>query len=249
MTTEHPATGLIGAAIRRVEDPLLLTGKGCFVDDINLPGMLHMVVLRSPYAHAKIRSIDTTAAKAIKGVVTVVTGAELPERLNINAPVAFPGQKIPPHPVLARGAVHAPGTPVAAVIAQSRAIAQDACNAIDVDYEPLPSVQDGEEALKSGAPLAREELDSNICYVATKKGGDVDKAFAQAEHIVRMHIASPRQVALAMEPRGIVASPDPTGRTLTVWLSTQGPHRVRADLAATIGMPENKIHLIAPDVG
>jgi aerobic carbon-monoxide dehydrogenase large subunit len=249
MTTEHPATGLIGAAIRRVEDPLLLTGKGCFVDDINLPGMLHMVVLRSPYAHAKIRSIDTTAAKAIKGVVTVVTGAELPERLNINAPVAFPGQKIPPHPVLARGAVHAPGTPVAAVIAQSRAIAQDACNAIDVDYEPLPSVQDGEEALKPGAPLAREELDSNICYVATKKGGDVDKAFAQAEHIVRMHIASPRQVALAMEPRGIVASPDPTGRTLKVWLSTQGPHRVRADLAATIGMPENKIHLIAPDVG
>ena len=249
MTTEHPATGLISAAVRRVEDPLLLTGKGCFVDDINLPGMLHMVVLRSPYAHAKIRSIDTTAAKAIKGVVTVVTGGELPERLNINAPVAFPGQKIPPHPVLARGAVHAPGTPVAAVIAQSRAIAQDACNAIDVDYEPLPSVQDGEEALKSGAPLAREELDSNICYVATKKGGDVDKAFAQAEHIVRMHIASPRQVALAMEPRGIVASPDPTGRTLTVWLSTQGPHRVRADLAATIGMPENKIHLIAPDVG
>ena len=249
MTTEHPATGLIGAAIRRVEDPLLLTGKGCFVDDINLPGMLHMVVLRSPYAHAKIRSIDTTAAKAIKGVVTVVTGGELPERLNINAPVAFPGQKIPPHPVLGQGAVHAPGTPVAAVIAQSRAIAQDACNAIDVDYEPLPSVQDGEEALKSGAPLAREELDSNICYVATKKGGDVDKAFAQAEHIVRMHIASPRQVALAMEPRGIVASPDPTGRTLTVWLSTQGPHRVRADLAATIGMPENKIHLIAPDVG
>jgi CO/xanthine dehydrogenase Mo-binding subunit len=85
MTTEHTANGLIGAPIRRVEDPLLLVGKGCFVDDINLPGMLHMVVLRSPYAHAKIRSIDTQAAKAIKGVVTVVTGAELPERLNINA--------------------------------------------------------------------------------------------------------------------------------------------------------------------
>ncbi len=112
MAIEHSSNGLIGAAIRRVEDPMLLAGKGCFVDDINLPGMLHMVVLRSPYAHAKIRSIDTTAAKAIKGVVTVVTGAELPERLNINAPVAFSGQKIPPHPVLARGAVHAPGTPV-----------------------------------------------------------------------------------------------------------------------------------------
>jgi aerobic carbon-monoxide dehydrogenase large subunit len=249
MTTEYPSNGLIGAPIRRVEDPMLLIGKGCFVDDINLPGILHMVVLRSPYAHAKIRSIDTRAAKAIKGVVTVVTGPELPERLNINAPIAFPGQKIPPHPVLARGAVHAPGTPVAAVIAESRAIAQDACNAIDVEYEPLPSVQNAEAALKPGAPLAREELDSNTCYVATKKGGDVDKAFAQADHIVRMHIASPRQVALAMEPRGIVASPDPMGRILTVWLSTQGPHRVRADLADTLGIPENKIHLIAPDVG
>ena len=249
MAIEHSSNGLIGAAIRRVEDPMLLAGKGCFVDDINLPGMLHMVVLRSPYAHARIRSIDTTAAKTLKGVVTVVTGAELPERLNINAPVAFSGQKIPPHPVLARGAVHAPGTPVAAVVAASRAIAQDACNAIDVDYDPLPSVQNAEAALKPGAPLAREELDSNVCYVATKKGGDVDKAFAQAEHIVRMHIASPRQVALAMEPRGIVASPDPIGRILTVWLSTQGPHRVRADLAGTLGVPENKIHLIAPDVG
>ncbi|HEX2475670.1 MAG TPA: xanthine dehydrogenase family protein molybdopterin-binding subunit, partial [Lacipirellulaceae bacterium] len=249
MTTEYPSNGLIGAPIRRVEDPMLLIGKGCFVDDINLPGMLHMVVLRSPYAHAKIRSIDTQAAKEIKGVVTVVTGPELPERLNINAPIAFPGQKIPPDPVLARGAVHAPGTPIAAVIAESRATAQDACSAIDVEYEPLPSVQNAEEALKPGAPLAREELDSNICYVATKKGGDVDKAFAQADHIVRMHIASPRQVALAMEPRGVVASADPMGRILTVWLSTQGPHRVRADLAGTLGMPENKIHLIAPDVG
>ena len=249
MAIEHSSNGLIGAPIRRVEDPLLLIGKGCFVDDINLPGMLHMVVLRSPYAHAKIRSIDIQAAKAIKGVVAVVTGPELPERLNINAPIAFPGQKIPPHPVLARGAVHAPGTPVAAVIAESRAIAQDACNAIEIEYEPLPSVQNAEEALKPGAPLAREELDSNICYVATKKGGDVDKAFAQADHIVRTHIASPRQVALAMEPRGVLASPDPMGRILTVWVSTQGPHRVRADLAGTLGIPENKIHLIAPDVG
>src|SRR6266542_122756 len=248
MAIEHSSNGLIGAAIRRVEDPMLLAGKGCFVDDINLPGMLHMVVLRSPYAHARIRSIDTTAAKTLKGVVTVVTGAELPERLNINAPVAFSGQKIPPHPVLARGAVHAPGTPVAAVVAVSRAVAQDACNAIDVDYDPLPSVQNAEAALKPGAPLAREELDSNVCYVATKKGGDVDKAFAQAEHICRMHIASPRQVALAIEPRGIVVRPEPTG-DLTVWLSTQAPHRVRGDLATAIGFPEHRIRVIAPDVG
>jgi aerobic carbon-monoxide dehydrogenase large subunit len=249
MTTEHNSDGLIGASIRRVEDPLLISGKGCYVDDINLPGMLHMMVLRSAYPHAKIVSIDTDTARSMKGVVTVVTGPELPERLNINAQVMFPGQKIPPHPVLARGAVHAPGTPVAAVVAESRAIAQDACNAIEVEYQALPSIQNAEDALRPGAPLAREELDSNICYTAVKKGGDVDKAFAQAEHIVRMHIVSPRQVALAIEPRGVAANPDPMGKSLTVWLSTQGPHRARADLASTLGVPENKIRLIAPDVG
>src|SRR5262249_40241344 len=103
-------------------------------------------------------------------------------------------------------------------------------NAIDVEYEPLPAVVNAEKALEPGTPLAREELDSNLCYVATKKGGDVDKAFAEAEHIVRLRIASPRLVALAMEPRGIVAKPEPTG-DLTVWLSTQSRHRVRTDLA------------------
>ena len=246
MTTEHNSDGLIGASIRRVEDPLLISGKGCYVDDINLPGMLHMMVLRSAYPHAKIVSIDTDTARSMKGVVAVVTGPELPERLNINAQVMFPGQKIPPHPVLARGAVHAPGTPVAAVVAESRAIAQDACNAIEVEYQPLPSIQNAEDALKPGAPLAREELDSNVCYTAVKKGGDVDKAFAQADHIVRMHIVSPRQVALAIEPRGVAANPDPMGKSLTVWLSTQGPHRARADLAGTLGFPENKIRFIAP---
>ena len=249
MTTEHNSDGLIGASIRRVEDPLLISGKGCYVDDINLPGMLHMMVLRSAYPHAKIVSMDTGTARSMKGVVAVVTGPELPERLNINAQVMFPGQKIPPHPVLARGAVHAPGTPVAAVVAESRAIAQDACNAIEVEYQALPSIQNAEDALKPGAPLAREELDSNICYTAVKKGGDVDKAFAQADHIVRMHIVSPRQVALAIEPRGVAANPDPMGKSLTVWLSTQGPHRARADLAGTLGIAENKIRLIAPDVG
>lgn len=249
MTTQHTATGLIGASIRRVEDPLLVTGKGCFVDDIQLPGMLHMAVLRSPYPHAKVISINASAARAMAGVEAVLTGDDISERLNIPSPVMVPGQKIPPHPVLARGVVHAAGVPVAAVVAQSRAIAQDGANAIEVEYESLPVVVDGEKALEPGAPLAREELDSNVCYIATKKGGDVDKAFAAAEHIVRMHIASPRQVAMAIEPRGAVASPEPMGQGLTVWLSAQAPHRVRADLATALGFPEHKIRVIAPDVG
>jgi carbon-monoxide dehydrogenase large subunit len=249
MTTQHSGNGLIGASVRRVEDPILVTGKGCYTDDIQLPGMLHMALLRSPYPHARITSIDTSAAKAIAGVEAVLTGADIGERLNISSPVLVPGQKTPPHPALARGVVHAAGVPVAAVVAQNRAAAQDGANAILVEYEALPSVVDAEKALEPGAPLAREELESNVCYTAIKKGGDVDKAFTQAEHIVRMHIASPRQVALPIEPRGAVANPEPMGQGLTVWLSTQAPHRVRADLAIALGFPEHKIRVIAPDVG
>jgi len=248
MTTEHTAGGLIGRSVRRVEDPVLVTGKGCYVDDVQLPGMLHMVFLRSPYPHANILSVQTSAAQAMPGVVAVVTGDDLSEGLHVPVPPLVPGMKIPPHPLLARGAVHAAGAPVAAVVAHSRALAQDAADAIEVAYAALPAVVNAEKALDPGAPLAREELDSNICYTVMRKGGDVDKAFAEAEHIVRLRIASPRLVALAIEPRGVLAKPEPT-RELTVWLSTQSPHRVRADLAIAIGFPEHRIRVIAPDVG
>jgi aerobic carbon-monoxide dehydrogenase large subunit len=248
MTTEHTPGGLIGRSVRRVEDPVLITGKGCYVDDIQLPGMLHMAFLRSPYPHAKIVSIHTSAAQAMPGVVAVVTGDDLSERLHVPVMPLVPGMKIPPHPLLARGAVHAAGVPVAAVVAHSRALAQDAANAITVEYAALPAVVNAEKALEPGAPLAREELDSNICYTTTKQGGDVDRAFAEAEHIVRLRIASPRLVALTLEPRGVLAKPEPTG-DLTVWLSTQSPHLVRADLATAIGFPEHRIRVIAPDVG
>jgi len=248
MTTEHQPAGLIGAAIRRVEDRPLITGKGSYVEDIQLPGMLHLAFLRSPYPHAKIVSLDTKAAKAMAGVIAVLTGSELSERLQIQAVPMIPGMKVPPHPLLARGTVHAVGTPVAAVIAASRAQAQDAVSLIDVEYESLPAIVDAEKALEPGAPLAREELDSNLCYVASKKGGDVDKAFAEAEHIVRLRIASPRLVAMTMEPRAVLAKPEPNG-DLTLWLSTQSPHRVRTELAGALGFPEHKIRIIAPDVG
>lgn len=249
MTSEHAAAGLIGASIRRVEDPVLVTGKGCYVDDIQLPGMLHMAVLRSPYPHARVISIKTDAARGMAGVEAVLTGEDISERLNVPSPEMVRGMKIPPHPALARGVVHAVGVPVAAVVARSRAIAEDAANAIEVEYEALPSVVDAEKAMEAGAPIAREELDTNICYTITKKGGDVEKAFAQADHICRARIASPRQVAMAIEPRGVVARPEPMGQGLTVWLSTQAPHRVRADLAIALDFPEHKIRAIAPDVG
>jgi len=248
MTTEHTPGGLIGRSVRRVEDPVLITGKGCYVDDMQLPGMLHMTFLRSPYPHANILSIQVSAVQAMPGVVAVVTGDDLSERLHVPVMPLVPGMKIPPHPLLARGAVHAAGVPVAAVVAHSRALAQDAAAAITAEYAALPAVVHAAQALAPGAPLAREELDSNVCYRVTKHGGDVDKAFAAAEHIVRLRIASPRLVALALEPRGVLAKPEPTG-DLTVWLSTQSPHRVRADLATAIGFPEHRIRVIAPDVG
>ena len=248
MTTEHAATGLIGASIRRVEDAPLITGRGCYTEDIQLPGTLHMALLRSPLPHAKIVSIDTGAAKAMAGVTAVVIGDDLSKELHVSTVPMVAGMKIPPHPLLARGSVHAIGAPVAAVLAKSRAVAEDAASVIDVEYEALPAVVNAEKALEPGAPLAREELDSNLCYIATKKGGDVDKAFAEAEHIVRLRIASPRLVAVAMEPRGLVAKPEPNG-DLTAWLSTQSPHRVRTELATAIGLPEHRIRIIAPDVG
>ena len=249
MTTEHQTTGLIGASPKRVEDPPLITGKGCYTDDIHLPGMLYLAFQRSPYPHAKIVSIDTSMAKTMPGVELVVTGNDLDEKLNLAPSQVLPNMKIPAHPVLARGAVHCVGVPVAAVVAKTRAQAEDAAHAIVVEYDALPGVSNAEDALKPGAPLAHQDLDSNICYTMTKNGGDVDKAFLAADHVFTMHIASPRQVALAMEPRGIVASPDPFGKNLTVWLSTQGPHRARAEISNVLGFPEHRIHLIAPDVG
>jgi carbon-monoxide dehydrogenase large subunit len=249
MTNDHQPTGLIGASPKRVEDPPLITGKGCYTDDINLPGMLYLAFQRSPYPHAKIISIDTSKAKQMAGVELVVTGDDLPEKLNLAPSQVLPNMKIPAHPVLARGAVHCAGVPVAAVVARTRAQAQDAAHAVEVDYQALPSVSNAEDALKPGAPLAHQDLDSNVCYTLIKNGGNVDKAFAAADHVFTMHIASPRQVALAMEPRGVVASPDPFGKNLNVWLSTQGPHRARAEIANTLGFPEHRIHLIAPDVG
>src|SRR5512145_400837 len=134
MTTAHTHNGLIGASPKRVEDPPLITGRGCYVDDINLPGMLHLAFQRSPYPHAKIVSIDVSKAKAMPGVEAVLTGSDLSEKLNLAPSQLLPNMKIPPHPVLARGAVHCAGVSVAAVVTRTKAQAQDAANAVEVEY-------------------------------------------------------------------------------------------------------------------
>ncbi len=249
MSTEQSSSrGLIGAAIPRVEDPPLLTGRGCYVDDVKLPGILHVAIHRSTHPHARILSVDTGEAASMPGVVCVVTGGDTGD-LRLRAPMLTPDMNMPEHPVLARGVVHAVGAPIAAVVAESRALAEDAAAAIGVSYEPLPVVTDAEAALEEGAALAHEELGTNHCYTLKRENGDVDKAFAEADHIVRLHMKSPRLVAMSMEARGVLANPDPIRNELTVWLSTQGPHRSRADLANSLGFPENRIRVIAPDVG
>ena len=245
----HGATGLIGASIPRVEDEALITGAGQYVDDVQLPGMLHMAVVRSPHPKARILSIDTAAARAMPGVEAVITSADLAGKLNVVAPPMFPGMQAPPTPALAAGMVYAVGAPVAAVVAASRALAQDAANAVQVEYEPLPATVDVEVATAPNAAPVRDDLQHNIVYTTVREEGDVDKAFAGADHVTRLRIQSPRQVALAMEPRGLVAAPERPGQGLKVWISHQTPHLARSELAAELGYPEHLIHLIAPDVG
>ena len=245
---QNSPNSLIGASIRRVEDPPLLTGKGCYVDDVKLPGILHVAIHRSTHPHARILSIDIVDAAKMPGVACILTGDDIGD-LVLRSPMVTQDMNMPEHPALARGTVHAVGAPIAVVVAESRALAEDAAAAIRVTYDPLPVVTDAEAALKDGAPLAHEELGTNHCYTMTRENGDVDRAVAQADHICELHMKSPRVVAMSMEARGILASPDPIRNELTVWLSTQGPHRARADLANSLGFPENRIRVIAPDVG
>ena len=176
-------------------------------------------ILRARHPHARLVHIDTRRAAALPGVLAVLTAQDVEQR-----PFGFAKDQT----ALKGGKVRCIRDEIAAVAAETAAIAEEALTLIEVEYEPLPSIANAEEALKTGAPLAREEIDSNICYTLTKNGGNVDKSFAAADHIFTMHIASPRQVALAMEPRGIVASTNAFGKTLSVWLSTQAPHRARA---------------------
>src|SRR5262244_4107651 len=168
MTTDQTPNGLIGASIRRVEDQVLVAGKGCYVDDIRLPEMLYLAFLRTTYPHAKIVSIKTNAAKAMAGILAVITGEDVKQ---LNMPVApmVQDQKIPPHPLLARGAVHEAGVAVAAVVAQGRALAEDAAGVIEVEYEALPSVIDAEKALEPGAPLAAKSSKATSATLRQKK--------------------------------------------------------------------------------
>ncbi|MGW5716918.1 xanthine dehydrogenase family protein molybdopterin-binding subunit [Amycolatopsis sp. NPDC003865] len=246
----------VGKSRRRKEDERLITGRTRWTDNLTLPGMLHMAVLRSPFAHAKIVSIDTSAAKGAPGVIAVYTGKDLDPDGAIGMPCAWPitpDMKAPRRPVLAADRVNFAGEGVAVVVARSSAEAHDALEEIDVEYDELPVVLDMEAAIADGAALVHEELGTNTNAVwkfdsaEAGTGGNVEDAISSSEVVLKRRFRQQRLVPAFMEPRACVV--DPTGAQITVWAATQVPHILRVMSALTLGIPEHKLRVIAPDVG
>src|SRR5438270_272169 len=236
--------------MKRIEDPRLLKGIGTFTDDLRLPGLLHAAILRSPHAHARIVSIDTTAAKALPGVAAVFVGADVNDQCGIvPCAAAMPEQKMPRHTVLASDRVYFVGHAVAVAIANDPYVARDAIDAIDVDYEPLPVVVNAEDAIEPGGALTHPDLGTNVAYTHTMGGGDVDEAFRRADRVIKQRIVNQRLTPMPMEPRAVVASFHAGEGTLTLWTSTQVPHLLRTLLPGMIGIAENKLRVVAPEVG
>ena len=241
----------IGAPIKRNEDPRLLRGLGSFVDDVEPPGCLHAAILRGPYGHARIRSIDTSRAREMPGVHAVYTAADL-------GPLNQPAPLVVPHPSLTHGRTQRPlavdkivfiGEAVAMVVADSRYLAEDAVEQIDVDWEPLPAIVDFTQAAEPGRPLVHDDVPENVAARFTQVVGDPDAAFSGAAHVFRERLHVERSCGSPIEARGVVAVYDRRQGSLQVWDSTQAPLTIKNGLAAMLGLPELKVEVIAPDVG
>jgi carbon-monoxide dehydrogenase large subunit len=254
MATNLAGTGkMVGAQVRRVEDPRVLLGKSRYVDDIHLPGTVALTFVRSPYAHARITRIDVSAAKAHPDVHAVLTGADLagvipPLRVEYD-PVRAPRHKSCDWPVLAHDKVRFVGEAVAAVVATNRYVAEDAAALVEVEYDPVDVVWDMEKALEPGSPLVHEEWGDNVMQVLQAEIGEVAKAFQEADCVIAERFVTGRHMALPIETRGCLASYEAAADSLTLWTSTQLPHVVRSHLALILNFPEHHIRVIAPDVG
>ncbi|MFW3172146.1 xanthine dehydrogenase family protein molybdopterin-binding subunit [Geodermatophilus sp. CPCC 206100] len=251
---EAPAAE-VGKARRRKEDARLITGRTTWTDNLVLPGMLHLAVVRSPVAHAKLRGVDVAAAQEAPGVIAVLTGRDLAEEQG-SIPCAWPvtpDMVNPGHPSVAVEEVNHVGEAVAVIVARSKAAAQDAVELVDVDYEQLPAVLDMEEAIAQDPSLCHDHLDSNQSFHFVFDGGeagtgsDTEQAFADAEVVVSRRFVQQRLIPAFMEPRSVVVQPQ--GDNYTVWSSTQIPHILRVMLAMVTAIPEHKLRVIAPDVG
>lgn len=236
-----------GQALKRFEDDRLIRGRGQYVEDTCPPGTLHVSIVRSPYAHARIVSIDAEEAKSAPGVVAVVTAADFEEIGSVPAALAG-GAPVPEHPTFARDVVRFAGEPVAAVVAETLLQARDAADSVFVDYDPLPAVVDAVKALEDGAPIVHEALGTNEAYHTHHASGDVDAAFAAAKHKVTVKLRHGRVAAVPMETRGVLAWVAEDGR-LTVSLATQAAWLERTDLAKALGMEESDLRVLTPDVG
>jgi aerobic carbon-monoxide dehydrogenase large subunit len=242
----------VGQPVLRKEDPALLRGQGSFVENMTLPAMLHMAVVRSPFAHARVVNVDVSNALEVPGVVGAWSGADLAEQWAAPLPMVWPiteDIKTSDHWPLTKDKARFQGDGVAVVLAESRAAANDGAEAVDVEYEPLPAVTDIEEATKDGAPLVHDELGTNAVVHWSHGGGGDQSLFDTAPVTLQLRYEAPRTTPSAIEPRGAVASPVPSLGEFTLWTSTQIPHIARFTLAGTTGIPEHKLRIVAPDVG
>jgi carbon-monoxide dehydrogenase large subunit len=247
---------MVGAPIKRREDPRLITGQATYVDDIKLYGMLHMSVLRSPYGHAHIKSINTEAARQHPGVVAVYTAEDLKGAVGPVAcavPLGHITEGMGIRKPLAEGKVRFFGDPVAVVIADDSYTARDARDLIEVDYEPLPAAIDVEKAMQPGAPLLYEEFGTNVAFSMQPSTEEIDKVFEQTKAdggvVVKGRLVNQRLAPVAIETRGVVADYNKGTKNLTVWSSSQIPHILRNVLAATVGLPQHQVRVIVPEVG
>jgi len=254
-------TRWVGQGVLRKEDPELVTGQARYIDDLTLPGMVWMTVVRSPHAHARIVGVDLASALARPGVVAAFSGEDLAAEFAAGLPCAWPiptthwpepfdsDPRMPTHWPLARDKARFAGDGVAVVIADTREHARDAAESVVVDYEPLDPALDLEEAAADGAPVVHDDLGNNRCYTWSLSGGEPEQVFLEAPVLVHERYVHPRLVPNAIEPRGVLVQPVAAQGEFTIWSATQIPHILRTTLALTLGIPESKLRVIAPDVG
>jgi carbon-monoxide dehydrogenase large subunit len=239
---------LVGKAVKRKEDARLVAGRGRYLDDLRVPGLLHLAIVRSPHAHAEVRRIDARAARAIDGVVAVLTRAELPELGGSIPPlVPEPKRRAYTHPVLAADRVRHVGEAVAVVVATDAYRAADGASAVTVEYAALPAATRAATAI--AGPVVQSGWPDNRFATSESAVGDVARGFASADVVERLQLAYPRVSGTPIEPRGVLAQPDAATGGVTVWTSTQVPFGVRGAVAAVLGIPEERVRVLAPEIG
>ena len=250
--TQIAAARYTGASVKRSEDPRILTGGGRYIDDVKLPGMLHAAFVRSPMAHGKVLAVDASAARELPGVVAVFTGADLDQvtvRGQDPQAIMGGGEGLPDYTLLATDKVRLVGDPVAVVIAETRYLAEDGCELVEVAYDDLPPVASADAALAAGAPPVFADLGDNVLHRMHNEFGDVTGTFAGADQVAEFHLDVHRHQNVPMEGRGCVASHDPGSGVLTLYSATQSVHMVRTAMAARLSMEPGKVRVVAGDIG